>query len=348
MAKKRAIATKRLKFPCIVFTQGTTTLATFSCPGKTLWQIADVSRRDSDKNEGYQRVLSPARAKAIGSFIDKGNLLPTAVLISFDSARIATEDGQTFIVVPNKPDAGWIIDGQHRLAGAHEAKTDITLPVVAFLNLPLEQQINCFITINKEQKGVPSSLYLDLLKDLPEKRNAAEVAKERAADLAQKLKADPESPFYRRIVVTVSPKVGQLSLTNFVRKLQPMVRSNGALHVYRDDEREGILNNYYLGLSEVFPTIYEPYGSVFFKTVGFGALMNVLPYVLNLCIAHYQGFRIEDVIAVLKRVDFFDFDRWNKIGTGNDAETSAADDLKAELSTAFEAGNRRSGTIKLR
>jgi hypothetical protein len=61
--------------------------------------------------------------------------------------------------IPNRPDAGWVIDGQHRLAGGHRAKLDMEIPVVAIVNLPLEGQINCFVTINKEQKVVKLSLY---------------------------------------------------------------------------------------------------------------------------------------------------------------------------------------------
>jgi DGQHR domain-containing protein len=298
-------------------------------------------------DEGYQRVLSPARQKAIGAFIDKGNYLPTAILLSFKSAKIVRRKGHTFLQVPNKPNAGWVIDGQHRLGGAHVAASDITLPMVAFVNLPLDKQISCFITINKEQKGVPSSLYLDLLKKLPQRRSPADIAKERAADLADRLKRDPESPFFERIVVTVSPREGQLSLTNFVRKLQPMVRANGVLHIYRDDEREGILNNYYLGLREVFPNAYTPNDSVFFKTLGFGALMNALPFVLSLAINHFHSFRIGDVVSVFREIDYFDFGAWKKIGTGTEAENSASDDLKSELETAF-AETSEVGSIVLR
>ncbi len=65
------------------------------------------------------------------------------------------------------------------------------------MNLNIDEQINCFVTINREQKGVPSSLYYELLKHLPGSRSEAELAKERAADMATELKIDETSPFYR-------------------------------------------------------------------------------------------------------------------------------------------------------
>jgi DGQHR domain-containing protein len=333
-----------------VFQQGKHSLALFPCHGKVIWSVVKINQRDTDKDEGYQRVLSPARAKVIAGFIDRGNLLPTTVLVSFDTAEIVHRGGHTYLKVPNVENAGWVIDGQHRLAGAHQSQNDLRLPVVAFVKLPLEEQIACFVTINKEQKGVPSSLYLDLLKNLPEKRSAADIANERAVDLADLLKRDEESPFFKRIVLNVTPHVGQISLTNFTRKFQPLVKPpNGTLYIYRDDDRAGIVNNYYRGLSRVFPKDYDRPDPIFFKTVGFGAMINCLPLVLSLAITNFKGFRVADVVSVFKNIDFFDFESWRKIGTGNDAENVAAGDLRAELEKAFAIGTESAGSaIKLK
>ena len=136
---------------------------------------------------------------------------------------------------PLETDVGWVIDGQHRLAGAAVAAregSDIELPVVAFIGLDENRQIEQFVTINREAKNVPTSLYLDLLRLLPDRR-PADAAKERAVDLATQLRKDEDSPFVDRIVVTTSPQSGQISLTNFVRKI--------AVHVTPD---RGILNGF--------------------------------------------------------------------------------------------------------
>jgi DGQHR domain-containing protein len=109
--------------------------------------------------------------------------------------------------MPAGTDVGWVIDGQHRLAGAEVASrggTDIELPVIAFIGLSEPRQVEQFVTINREAKNVPTSLYLDLLRLLPN-RKPADVAKERAADLATQLRRDEESPFFESIVVTTSP-----------------------------------------------------------------------------------------------------------------------------------------------
>jgi len=181
-----------------------------------------INKREEDKEKGYQRALSPARAEKIARFIEKGNVLPASVLISFDDDT-KFDEASSIIVIPNRPDAGWVIDGQHRLAGASRADKDIDIPVVAFIGLSIEDQINCFVTVNREQVGVPTSLYYELLRYLPATKTEAELTKERAADLASKMKNDEGSPFFAKIVVTIAPKRGELSLTNFVRKVAPLL-----------------------------------------------------------------------------------------------------------------------------
>src|SRR5262249_41187038 len=114
------------------------------------------------------------------------------MLITFKGARFV--DGE--IQVQNDSKSGWITDGQHRWLAAKQLTDDILLPVIAFIDLPLAAQVEHFITINREARGVPSSLYLDLLKSLPKEKTAGERVKERTTDLARLLNTDEESPFY--------------------------------------------------------------------------------------------------------------------------------------------------------
>jgi DGQHR domain-containing protein len=329
----------------MTFKQGKHTLILFVASAKALWDLVKINKREEDKDEGYQRAVSPARADKIARFIDAENVLPGSVLISFDDDTKLDKDSKA-IVIPNRADAGWVIDGQHRLAGAFRSKKDIRLPVLAFIGLSIDEQINCFVTINREQVGVPSSLYYELLKYLGSK-SEAEVTKERAADLAQKLKTDELSPFFGKIVVTIAPKRGEMSLTNFVRKLAPLMKRDGRLAYYNDEDRQGIINNYYLALQQVFPVEYKRGDSIFFKTLGFGALMNVLPTFVDLCIQNYHGFRVEDAVALFKKIDYFDFSAWHQKGTGSAAEITAGDDLRSEFRRAFE-GDENHTTIKLK
>ena len=342
---KKASTPSKLNFPCVEIVQGAYKLYMFSAPVSQLWQILSVNRRVEDKEEGYQRVLSPSRVRAISRYIKADNPIPLSILVSLDTATI--DASCTTLSIPNKPDAGWVIDGQHRLAGAHESETELPLPVIAFIGLDPTDQIRQFVTINREAKGVSTSLYYDLLKYIPERKNVTEVAKERAADLANQLKRDDDSPFFERIVVTTTPRKGELSLNNFVRKVYPLVQEGRVLNIYTEHEQRMIISNYYTALKIVFPVEYTKPNSKFFQTLGFGALMNSLASFFSICLTQQGGFSVSDATKVFKEISHFDFMSWDAYGTGNAAENQAGEDLKSELKAAFETQGDGEGTLRL-
>lgn len=336
---------KPLTFSCVPIKQGPITLYAFAASAKVLWKLVQINTREPDKDVGYQRVLSPSRIRGIAKYISNKHPIPTSVLVSFESDVKVSADG-TQLTVPNRPDAGWVIDGQHRLAGAHQSTRDIELPIVAFIGLDIKDQIEQFVTINKEAKGVPTSLYYDLLNHLPDK-SPADMAKERAADIAAELRKDEESPFYSRIVITTSPKKGELSLNNFVRKIYPLLLDGRALAAYSITEQKQILSNYYKGLQIAAPQMFAKQTNIFFQTLGFGALVNALPTFLALCIKKHKAFRTEDVAKVFAEIKHFDFSGWERLGTGTAAENQAGDDLKTELMAAFSEDGAGTGLLDL-
>jgi DGQHR domain-containing protein len=252
-----------------------------------------------------------------------------------------------YITIPDQEDAGWVIDGQHRLAGAHQSKLEIEIVVVAFLGLAENEQINQFVTINREAKGVPTSLYYDLLKHLPTTTSDADVAKQRAVDIAHTLGQDNSSPFYQRIVIE-APKKGQMSLTNFVRKVSPLViDKKGKFHTYTLFEQLNIIDNYYRALEHVFSKAFSGGDAIFFKTLGFGAAINALPTVFDLSLREFHAFRVEDAAKVLTKVEYFDLAEWEKLGTGTAAELQAGEDFRQELLKNFNE-NPDAGTLRLK
>ena len=195
----------------------------------------------------------------------------------------------------------------------------------------------------KRRKTFPRHCTLIYCANCQRARSPTEIAKERAADLATQLRRDESSPFYERIVVATSPKSGQLSLTNFVRKIAPVVTpEKGILGVYTELEQQSVIANYYKGLRQVFPKEFEAKESIFFKTLGFGALWNVFPVFFTLALKHQQGFEVKDVVAILKHIDTIDFSGWRQLGTGNQAEQIVGDDLKTSLLYAFREGEKTS------
>lgn len=346
--KKTGRTKKPLQFTCVPLKQGKTTLYAFAAKASELYNALSINRRTDDKDEGYQRTLSRARVQAISQHIISEKVIPGSIVVSFDKATFDKSSSQ--LIVPKGTDVGWVIDGQHRLAGAHEAAqkgVDIELAATAFIGISENEQIEEFVTINREAKGVPTSLYLDLLGKLSNKK-PSEHARERSADIANALRRDADSPFYEKIVVVTAPKDGQVSLTNFARKVAPLVLTDkGVLSYFSLIEQKSVISNYYAGLRNVFPTEYKKSNCVFFKTIGFGGLWNAFPQFFQTCLSTHGGFTVKDATAVFKKIEGFDFSAWRDYGTGNQAEILAGEDLKATLNQAFSDTSATGGTLKV-
>ena len=339
MAKKKSDTRRKggpkpLVYDCLRVKQDPHHLVLFSAPASELHEVMAVNMRDPDNDTGYQRVCSASRLKSIAGYINRKKPLPLSLLVSLEAdARVNTSG--TKITIPRRKGAGWLIDGQHRLGGAAKADRRIELPVVAFLGLSDREQSEQFVTINKEQKGVPTSLRYDLLKHMTSPKSETEIAKERATEIAHQLRKDPDSPFADRIPIVRAPKRGEISLTNFVRRIYPLVHAShkaGVLHYYDPSTQEACIDNYYRAFKIVFPKPFEPFDSVFYRTIGFGAVFASFSKIFHYVIQSGSGgFRVRDIVPVLRKVDYFDFDAWKQFGTGSAAENNASSDLLSEL-----------------
>jgi len=322
-----------MRIKAIKFTQNGSDLYLFCCSAKYLWSVVDINKRADDKEDGYQRALSSSRAEDIKRYVDEGNVIAPAIIVSFEDQYVHFDDASSELVIEDGVDsAGWVIDGQHRLRGAELADNNIDLSVVGFIGLDVQQQIKQFVTINREAKGVPTSLYYDLLKLLPsvERKKPGDVAKEKAAAIADVLRKDPKSPFFEHIVVVTAPKKGELSLTNFVRKIAPLIVENkGPFAAYSQKEVAMIIDNYFKGLKSVFPEEFSLSKQRFFQTLGFGAVINSLHTIFSITTKERNGFTVDDVKLSLDRVSDFVFSDWDNVGTGSAAEIQAGRDLES-------------------
>ena len=330
-AKSGALSSD-LVIPAVKLKQGSTELYLFTLSASKLWDLVSINRRSEDEDRGYQRVLSNSRVAAVSEHIVEGRTIPTSVVIALDNATFDANHGT--LTIPKGKDVGWVIDGQHRIAGAHEAsdRIDIDLPVVALVNVPLEYQVEQFITINREAKGVPTSLVYDLLSRLPGSKSTTEIAQERSADIANALRKDKDSVFYNRIVVMNSPKKGQISITNFVRKLVPLVHpERGLLKTNSLEEQTLIFENYFAAIREIYKDQWDSNENIFMRTLGFGAMMNVFDDIFSITVAEKGGFSKADVKSVLSGVKNFNFDQWSAYGSGSKAEMGAAKDFRTDF-----------------
>jgi DGQHR domain-containing protein len=328
------MASTYIKIPAIEVVQNGHKFYLCSLTAKQLSSAARVNLRDPEEDKGYQRLFVDSHIDKIKKFLESGKSIPVSVLVTFKRATYS--NGR--LRIKKDPKNGWIIDGQHRLLAARQLSSDIPLPIIAFIDLPVSGQIEHFVTINREARGVPSSLYLDLLKSLPKEKTPSDRAKERTTDIARELAKDEESPFYGKIVVLTSPKKGELSLTNFVRKVEPIIRKGGALAKFKADTQIKVINNYFSGIEDAFPDEADQNPPVYFQTIGFGAFMNFFPAFFGEVYPKKNVFTREVVRQKLVELGKPDFDGWRKMGTGTQAENSAAEQLDTILDGKAHSG----------
>lgn len=314
-----------------------TRLYLFGAKASTLWRMLSIDRRNPDKKEGYQRVLNAARVNAVKRYLEEANPIPGAVIVALDGAKY----GDGSLVIPAGADVGWVIDGQHRLAGAHrlhvDSGNDIELPVVAFLDITDEEQIRQFVTINKEAKNVPTSLFMDLLPHLA-KSDPSDLAKQRAHEIGDALRRDTTSPFFDKIAIIDSPRKGQISSTNFVRKVSTFVHpEKGILRLHSFERQSKIISNYYDACRTVFWKEWKGTANVFFQTIGFGAIMNVFEPLLNYTLQSSKSMTTDSFVSTLSLVSDYDFEAWRQAGSGNKAETQAATSFLAEFNERLDS-----------
>lgn len=184
MFKDQLINNDRITIPALQGTMGGQKYYLFSIEPNTLLKIGFVLHRtrvNDSMAPTYQRLLVPSRLKGITKFIDEGGYFPNSIIInfaavskkmqvSFEAASKLSNSRAKYGVlsIPNAYGIAYIIDGQHRVYGyaASKFKDTNTIPVVAFENMPSEEQLKIFMDINENQKAVKPSLRLDLEEDL--------------------------------------------------------------------------------------------------------------------------------------------------------------------------------------
>lgn len=314
----------------------------FVTDSRTLFQFATVSRREENKERGYQRNLKESRARSIASYIDdQRGLIPNNIVINFENGTVFKEG---MLWIPQKDDAAWVIDGQHRLYGMRLAKTSLTVSVLAFIGLSLEDQVSLFIKINREQRGVPSSLYLDLLVFIGDEDSLDR----KVRDLIDQLNQEEDSPWFANIDMTGAGK-GDISLANFARKLKPLVDpQRGVLQPYTFEEQYKIMANYFDGIKSVFLNQWSDKNKKLTKTLGFGALMNSFPGIFGLTRELYQGFTRNYVMKIFQLIKDFQFDSATLgSGTGNKAEMDAGTKILSLITDAVRNQEPEKGLIRL-
>ena len=166
MAKK---SPKLFKTKAIKVDQGDMSFFLTKLRAGVLAEISYASVRGQDIEEGtVQRILNTRRISSIADFALSVGHFPNSIVLNWVNTehKIATK-GDT-LDLPVITRSAQLIDGQHRVEGLRSAMSknnlisELEIPVAIYQNLSTTQCANIFLSINTEQKPVPSSLVYDL------------------------------------------------------------------------------------------------------------------------------------------------------------------------------------------
>ena len=316
----------------------------------TLNEKFDISRRKENKitnDEGYQRSFGSSRLANIRNYLlkEKG-IIPNSILVNIDKGKYSYNEKTSELTINDEPSIGFIIDGQHRVLGTFHSDPKIMLPVVATTGLDVVAQAQLFIKINSTQKGVPTSLYLDLL-DLTEGQIANfddeeinNLGERRAIEIAKRLNEETDSPFFDK-VKTVGEKASGVSLVAFKSNLLEYVDpKNGKFSQFGFEEQYSIFKIYFKAIKAVYLEQWDKY--VFFKTVTFGAMMKSMYEVFNL-VTQKGSFSTNNTVKVLDIVKDFNFGS-GEYGSGFKAQDNLAKSFIAKLKSSMKESGT---TIKI-
>lgn len=240
------------------------------------------------------------------------NKSPDLELLNFTSMQI--EEEFEFVIISFKQDSAQIIDGQHRLSGFKGKDKDnfiFDLPVTIFINQDIYQQAEIFATINGKQTRVTPSLVYDLF-GISEKRNPYTVAR----FIVKALNENQSSPLYESIKIlgkandyyngfvtqsTVTKIIIELICGNYKQaeedstrmqssekiSLEPeLTKKKAPLRKYFIEEKEEVilktLINFFNAVKTTFSIEWNKKDSVLKKTVGFTALLKILPKLIEM------------------------------------------------------------------
>ncbi|ENH2499221.1 hypothetical protein C1S86_25650 [Vibrio parahaemolyticus] len=297
-----------------------------------IFQMSKVSRVDEDPDSGYQRNLSEPRAKAIAEYLNSGNLIPGAIILSAqDNAKINFSNDQLSIeIIPNSL---FVIDGQHRLFGSKLSEKDVNLPVCIFKGLDHTSEVQYFIDINSTQKGVPKTLRIELMKFLAEDDSIDSIR----ARLFEELGNEVDSPLYGKLN-PISSGRGRISHVPFKDAIEPILLKQPLSRLDFSDKKK-LITNYLLATQGVLEEI-EGNDNRLTSAVFFQAIFDNFEQICNLSMIHFRSYSSSSIKQIVDGIKNIDFSRFS----GTNRETIR--NLSQEIQALIDIHSRKLGEIE--
>lgn len=309
-----------VSFPAMSCTQNDKTFYLAIFPKRILQNITFVSRRETSQLDGFQRNLNGARAKDIAKYFDEKNgVIPSPLILSAqENADLQYSNGT--ISFENLPSSFMVLDGQHRLYGLLQTERDYSFPVAIFNKLTAEDEVNLFIDINTNQKGVPATLLLDIRK-LTGKENSLEARQRYLFDELNKdsVMAGLFSPF--------KSQLGKITRVAFNKATKDFIE-NSILSKMDDQKILKALKNY-LEASNIILNETKAQRARLNNSMIFRSMLAVANDVIEQSIDKYKNIKIDSLKAIMEPLAKLNYDSY--IGSSEANFSKIVSDMRYEL-----------------
>jgi DGQHR domain-containing protein len=258
----------------------------FSAPAGEVveWSVVD---RLAVEGGGVQRRESPAKVQAIKQFLtlDSMNTIPSSITVALFDFEVQPGDDGCDTVTIGTDEKALVIDGQHRLFGAHAFNPDMPLNIVAIAG-PSDMEIAFqFLVINNKASRVPTdhirllSLNLDdeVLRD---RLASARISLDATASYVGVVDRDEVSPFYRSVIWPVDEsKPGRDSLVRpaSVEMAIKSIAQRDLPGLETDDALIGFFFAIWSAVKEAWPTLWRENS----KLLGKAGLVAMTQFLLD-------------------------------------------------------------------
>ncbi len=330
----------------LIVNQNQLKLYVFKLSAEEIHNHFAVSRRLENRDDGYQRIVKEKKIKEIVAYLSGKSsdsypsILPSNILIALDN--IEYDETAKELIIKDNADGykGLIIDGQHRAKGGYEFDPKFELLVVAIGDLEPKHQARLFITINKTQTPLPSSLYIDLISTTSDDdiRNNLDdeiiTAEQKATEIIRDLNSNDESCLKDLIAMTGEGRgISLSSMLPFVKEY--INYTNGKFKGYSFNQQVQIFINYFNAIKVVFENDWKK--GVVFKTTVLGGLIKSLGDVFDETFIVYKDFKENSIIFTLAKIQETTLDSLaNGIGGGVKAQSNFSNKFTKTLKNSLK------------
>ncbi len=309
-------------FNSIKVTQNSKDFFITSVKASILRELAFVLKRDEDPIKGFQRLLNENRAKDIAKYMDeKKGVIPSPLILSAQpNAEMNFDEKSSKITFSNNKNSFLVLDGQHRLFGMYLSENDYEIPVIIFNNLKTSDEVNLFIDINTNQKGVPTTLLIDI-KNLTGKEEKKE---EKQRILFDSLNNDS---VLRGLMSPTKSQLGKISRTTFNQSTERLFETGYFANENVNVTLKAVKN--YLQAVEIILLSTNSEKAKLTKSMIFRAVFEIFNDVVELSLKKFENLKTDSIVEILRPIGSLNYD--NYIGSSNSIMVKIATDMKIAM-----------------